>query len=277
MDWVHDYVECDGCGQSPIIGKRYKCNNCRDYDLCQNCINTTNHDRSHSFAFIKGTNYKPIPKAATTSNSAPQVGGVAGGVTGEIHDAITCDGCDQSPIIGKRYKCNVCLNFDLCQNCINTADHDRSHTFTLKAGAIYVTRVEEVTQQLKSVNVTANSEKDKKDRNQLLAQIAKQQDEMKLLISENKKLSGDVLPSTIKELDELEARFKTVIAKIEKKREELNTVDTKACSICLEKDKCVAFFPCGHLCTCEACANNNSLKNCPICRSIIQNKLKIFS
>ena len=34
-----------------------------------------------------------------------------------VHIAITCDHCKVSPIIGKRYKCLECQNFDLCENC----------------------------------------------------------------------------------------------------------------------------------------------------------------
>ena len=34
---VHNNVTCDGCNMTPIIGFRYKCMQCPDYDLCQNC------------------------------------------------------------------------------------------------------------------------------------------------------------------------------------------------------------------------------------------------
>ncbi|XP_016984798.2 protein ref(2)P [Drosophila rhopaloa] len=34
---IHDSVECDGCGLAPIVGFRYKCIQCNNYDLCQKC------------------------------------------------------------------------------------------------------------------------------------------------------------------------------------------------------------------------------------------------
>ena len=34
-----------------------------------------------------------------------------------VHPGVTCDGCDKGPIIGHRYKCVVCDNYDLCGSC----------------------------------------------------------------------------------------------------------------------------------------------------------------
>lgn len=34
---VHERVECDACGTAPVVGVRYKCSVCRDYDLCAAC------------------------------------------------------------------------------------------------------------------------------------------------------------------------------------------------------------------------------------------------
>jgi len=34
-----------------------------------------------------------------------------------IHIGVTCDGCNKSPIVGVRYKCANCANFDLCEEC----------------------------------------------------------------------------------------------------------------------------------------------------------------
>jgi hypothetical protein len=48
------------------------------------------------------------------------------------------DACGKKPIIGLRYKCNFCFNYDLCEDCYlnkaptppNYVSHKPSHTFT---------------------------------------------------------------------------------------------------------------------------------------------------
>jgi len=49
IDAVHPAM-CDRC-QNMIFGIRYKCNNCPDYDLCQDCVQhqSTCHDKTHKF------------------------------------------------------------------------------------------------------------------------------------------------------------------------------------------------------------------------------------
>ena len=47
------------------------------------------------------------------------------------------------------------------------------------------------------------------------------------------------------------------------------------CVICLDKSSTHAVRPCGHLVACSDCAENLS-KECPICRCIISDTLKIF-
>ncbi|XP_037822611.1 protein ref(2)P-like [Lucilia sericata] len=34
---VHEHIACDACDMAPIKGFRYKCIQCRNYDLCENC------------------------------------------------------------------------------------------------------------------------------------------------------------------------------------------------------------------------------------------------
>jgi len=43
-------VRCDGCGVSPIVGQRFKCTICPDYDLCETCkAKPEIHDKTHTF------------------------------------------------------------------------------------------------------------------------------------------------------------------------------------------------------------------------------------
>lgn len=44
--------------------------------------------------------------------------------TVEIHLNVVCDGCEQCPITGPRYKCDLCGDYDLCGRC-----HARRHEF----------------------------------------------------------------------------------------------------------------------------------------------------
>jgi len=35
----------------------------------------------------------------------------------QIHEKIACSSCSFNPIVGIRYKCTVCQNYDLCDYC----------------------------------------------------------------------------------------------------------------------------------------------------------------
>jgi hypothetical protein len=47
----HEGVQCDGCGVSPIVGIRYKCAVCKDFDYCAKCEESLGHD--HPFLKIR--------------------------------------------------------------------------------------------------------------------------------------------------------------------------------------------------------------------------------
>ena len=50
----------------------------------------------------------------------------------------------------------------------------------------------------------------------------------------------------------------------------------RSCRICFECPINTVFLPCGHSISCEKCAFKNSLKNCPICRKVLQQKIKMY-
>merc|ERR1712226_617881 len=67
----------------------------------------------------------PVYKLTATMRGAkrveqPQEPGVGANV---IHHGVTCDGCDKAPIVGYRYKCVVCDDYDLCGACEKAGKH----------------------------------------------------------------------------------------------------------------------------------------------------------
>jgi hypothetical protein len=48
----------------------------------------------------------------------------------EIHHGIKCSNCFSLPIIGVRYKCNVCINYDLCSACETILGDSHCHPMT---------------------------------------------------------------------------------------------------------------------------------------------------
>jgi len=55
---VHYRVNCDGCGQKGIVGIRYKCAICPDFDFCERCEATIEHNHP----FFKIRNLRQTPK-----------------------------------------------------------------------------------------------------------------------------------------------------------------------------------------------------------------------
>lgn len=64
---VHDNVVCDGCN-GPVVGTRYKCSVCPDYDLCETCeLKGGVHDSTH-----------PLLKITTPLNPSSRAGSRGG-------------------------------------------------------------------------------------------------------------------------------------------------------------------------------------------------------
>ena len=90
---------------------------------------------------------------------------------------------------------------------------------------------------------------------------------------ENTKIKNEIIPSMEKIMEKFEAKNKE-FEKLEIKNKELE--ERNLCKICLVAEICYVFVPCGHGCTCENCALNRDLKNCPICREKITTRMKIY-
>jgi hypothetical protein len=53
---VHDRVCCDGCNTNPIVGIRYKCGTCPDFDLCEKCESDFADSHPHPLLKIRRPN-----------------------------------------------------------------------------------------------------------------------------------------------------------------------------------------------------------------------------
>lgn len=82
---IHDNVTCDECGQSPIVGARFKCCVREDFDLCAACEGK----QQQPFAMIKIDNPQQAPAALIVGlrddPPATQPQPAAGGRPGRAH------------------------------------------------------------------------------------------------------------------------------------------------------------------------------------------------
>ncbi|KKA26450.1 hypothetical protein TD95_000144 [Thielaviopsis punctulata] len=117
---------CDACDKY-IVGVRYKCLQCPDWDYCSACIDAKN-------MMHKGHQFVPLYEPLTPPNMFTR--GFGSTTCASVqHRGIYCDGvlCRQdhtsSYISGVRYKCTICHDFDLCARCeaspLNL--HSKSH------------------------------------------------------------------------------------------------------------------------------------------------------
>lgn len=101
---VHHGIVCDGCQQTPLQGRRFKCKVCRDYDLCQTCMEKDCHP---------GHEFEEVPECQAPGNVFPM-----------WQPTVYCDGCDAHPLEeANRYKCTICKDYDLCKSCFSSRQH----------------------------------------------------------------------------------------------------------------------------------------------------------
>lgn len=127
-------VACNGCHNLRILSDRYKCLQCENYNLCGSCFEkrreTRDHRSGHTFAHFKIPMElfgEPITKAneeVTLTKFRERFARVE-------HTDVTCKGCQIKPIIGIRFKCDTCHDYDLCFDCMEkqvvTDEHDTKH------------------------------------------------------------------------------------------------------------------------------------------------------
>ena len=53
INTVHNGIKCSHCFIEPIVGIRYKCSHCNEYNLCQECEEKNSETGKHPYDFIK--------------------------------------------------------------------------------------------------------------------------------------------------------------------------------------------------------------------------------
>ncbi|KDQ15743.1 hypothetical protein BOTBODRAFT_31628 [Botryobasidium botryosum FD-172 SS1] len=100
---VH-FANCDMC-DSRIEGDRFKCGECPDYDVCQNCYGIVSDQHpGHTFVKVRG-----VEDVILASKTTPE--------KTTVHFAM-CDSC-KNQIVGPRFKClsPSCPDADFCVHC----------------------------------------------------------------------------------------------------------------------------------------------------------------
>lgn len=113
---VHVGISCDGCWQTPIVGRRFRCLEGSGRDLCERCFHrnraeASEHQHRHyqRMAAAAHVHLAEDPAAATLA-LAPLALPAA-------HGGIFCNACGQRPIVGSRFECRSQRGYDLCAAC----------------------------------------------------------------------------------------------------------------------------------------------------------------
>lgn len=131
----HRNVFCDQC-LGNIVGTRFKCADCSNYDLCTKCFDSSAsfHQAGHRFKVLERPQQETGEirlRAADTVPTLPLTAASAAQSTTspqQQHPA-TCDMCDSS-IRGIRYKCQDCPDYDVCSACFaRVSDVHPGHAF----------------------------------------------------------------------------------------------------------------------------------------------------
>ena len=128
---IFEKINCNGCGAKNIEGIRYKCAICKNFDYCEKCFQENCEKHNHPFikfyhqymklesikVVINDDDYKQNPEEVKKETEKP------------IHYGVTCDGCNKKNIVGCRYKCAVCNDFDYCEECEEKLSKTHQHPF----------------------------------------------------------------------------------------------------------------------------------------------------
>ena len=111
-------IVCDGCRAFPLVGCRFKCLHCPNYDLCSSCMYATTAVHARDHFMVRLLNRTPALEGAIHPLPPVALAGAAVPGFGAVHHGVVCDNCGTQPLVGTRHKALLQANFDLCERCL---------------------------------------------------------------------------------------------------------------------------------------------------------------
>ena len=129
---VHKNIRCDNCSECPIVGVRYKCLECVNYDLCEKCIDHSDHGDFKNY--FKGGGIEKAPKSTVfnhmfiriINNEKAESMPLLKNRQNWKNEGIGCYHCSKQDIIGWRYLCIEC-GINICEKCERQGKHNVNH------------------------------------------------------------------------------------------------------------------------------------------------------
>lgn len=114
---IHKHF-CSGCQAYPIVGYRFACKQCPKLSLCQKCYFLKKEPKAHSYQLHEMELF-----------TDPQLA---------LEKLSKCIICSKPLTDSLYYKCNHCVDFDICSEChdskmpppLNHISHKKNHIFT---------------------------------------------------------------------------------------------------------------------------------------------------
>ncbi len=133
---VHKGVVCNCCNnQRWIVGTRYKCGHCANFNVCgqDKCLEQHLAEfPEHVFIVIpQPLPYSPSMKDLVNIQARPLLPPFTYVTTTKVHEEINCDICGKKNIPDVRYMCGNCDDYNLCGECFakERAKHNPNHVF----------------------------------------------------------------------------------------------------------------------------------------------------
>jgi len=134
---------CLSC-RRPVSGIRYTCAHCPNFNVCENCEvvvsagsspSPQHNPATHSLLVFRRQSHwgvhsmnHPImsifPKMYRSKD-------LKKATKSDVHTGTTCGMCKVSPIVGHRYHCGHCEDFDMCSDCFHTRVDEHPHNHVL--------------------------------------------------------------------------------------------------------------------------------------------------